>query len=328
MKKKYYLIIGLIFIMGSIDAGHAQLSAAVRDQPGHSLKTESITKSLKLVLEELGNKYGTDILYMDKNLAGVKVNVNDIDFSKPFETNLNILLSQTELKFKSTPSGGYVITNKEPKQRSKSIKENGGGEFKQGFQEINPLIQENATPELNLNVPGIRISKPALSVSGIISDAETGLPLIGATVLVKGTSDGTSTDVDGRYTISVPDANAVLVFSYIGYLNQEITVGNQSNLNVSLNPDIQSLNEVVVVGYGAVKKIDLTGAVDQLQSKDIIRANPVQAARAIQGQVAGATVTKSSNKPGAPYSITIRGENTINNSTQPLVVIDGLMGEI
>ena len=326
MKKKYYLIIGLIFIMGSIDAGHAQLSAAVRDQPGHSLKTESITKSLKLVLEELGNKYGTDILYMDKNLAGVKVNVNDIDFSKPFETNLNILLSQTELKFKSTPSGGYVITNKEPKQRSKSIKENGGGEFKQGFQEINPLIQENATAELNLNVPGIRISKPALSVSGIISDAETGLPLIGATVLVKGTSDGTSTDVDGRYTISVPDANAVLVFSYIGYLNQEITVGNQSNLNVSLNPDIQSLNEVVVVGYGAVKKIDLTGAVDQLQSKDIIRANPVQAARAIQGQVAGATVTKSSNKPGAPYSITIRGENTINNSTQPLVVIDGLMG--
>ena len=113
MKKKHYLIIGLIFIMGSIDAGYAQLSAAVRDQPGNNLISESISKSLKVVLIELGNKYGTDILFMDKNLAGIKVNVNEVDFSKPFETNLNILLSQTELKFRTTPSGGYVITNKD-----------------------------------------------------------------------------------------------------------------------------------------------------------------------------------------------------------------------
>ena len=143
MKKKHYLIIGLICIMGSLDAGHAQLSAAVRDQPGNSFNSESITKSLKVVLIELGNKYGTDILFMDKNLAGLKVNVNEIDLSKPFETNLNNLLSQTELKFKSTPSGGYVITNKDIKQKVKSPKENGGGEFKQGFQEINPLIQDD-----------------------------------------------------------------------------------------------------------------------------------------------------------------------------------------
>ena len=90
MKKKHYLIIGLIFIMGSIDAGHAQLSAAVRDQPGNNLIPESITKSLKVVLIELGNKYGTDILFMDKNLAGIKVSINEIDLSKPFESNLNI----------------------------------------------------------------------------------------------------------------------------------------------------------------------------------------------------------------------------------------------
>jgi TonB-linked SusC/RagA family outer membrane protein len=166
----------------------------------------------------------------------------------------------------------------------------------------------------------------ALKVTGTLTDAETGTALIGATVQVKGTTNGTSTDLDGNYSIDAPDGNATLVFSYIGYINQEIVVGNQSTINVSLVPDVQSLNEVVVVGYGAVRKTDLTGAVDQLQSKDIIRANPVQAARAIQGQVAGATVTKTSNRPGAGYNITIRGENTINNSTQPLVVIDGLMG--
>jgi len=326
MKKKHYLIIGLICIMGSLDAGHAQLSAAVRDQPGNSFNSESITKSLKVVLIELGNKYGTDILFMDKNLAGLKVNVNEIDLSKPFETNLNILLSQTELKFKSTPSGGYVITNKDIKQKVKSPKENGGGEFKQGFQEINPLIQENSGTITNNYLPSVSVSKPELKVTGTLTDAETGTALIGATVQVKGTTNGTSTDLDGNYAIVAPDGNSILVFSYIGYVNQEIVIGNQTTINVSLVPDVQSLNEVVVVGYGAVRKTDLTGAVDQLQSKDIVRANPVQAARAIQGQVAGATVTKTSNRPGAAYSITIRGENTINNSTQPLVVIDGLMG--
>ena len=326
MKKKHYLIIGLICIMGSLDAGHAQLSAAVRDQPGNSFNSESITKSLKVVLIELGNKYGTDILFMDKNLAGLKVNVNEIDLSKPFETNLNILLSQTELKFKATPSGGYVITNKDIKQKVKSPKENGGGEFKQGFQEINPLIQENSGTITNNYLPSVSVSKPELKVTGTLTDAETGTALIGATVQVKGTTNGTSTDLDGNYSIVAPDGNSILVFSYIGYVNQEVVIGNQTTINVSLVPDVQSLNEVVVVGYGAVRKTDLTGAVDQLQSKDIVRANPVQAARAIQGQVAGATVTKTSNRPGAGYSITIRGENTINNSTQPLVVIDGLMG--
>ena len=212
MKKKQYLIIGLISLLGSFYASNAQLSAAVLDHPSKSLISETVTKTL------------------------------------------------------------------------------------------------------------------ALKVTGTLTDAETGTALIGATVQIKGTTIGTSTDLDGTYSIIAPDGNATLVFSYIGYINQEIVVGNQSTINVSLEPDVQSLNEVVVVGYGAVKKMDLTGAVDQLQSKDIIRANPVQAARAIQGQVAGATVTKSSNKPGAPYNITIRGENTINNSTQPLVVIDGLMG--
>ena len=212
MKKKHYLIIGLICLLGSFDAGNAQLSAATHDYPRKSLISENVPNSL------------------------------------------------------------------------------------------------------------------ALKVTGTLTDAETGTALIGATVQVKGTTTGTSTDLDGTYSIEAPDGNAILVFSYIGYVNQEVVIGNQSTINVSLVPDVQALNEVVVVGYGAVKKMDLTGAVDQLQSKDIIRANPVQAARAIQGQVAGATVTKTSNRPGAAYSITIRGENTINNSTQPLVVIDGLMG--
>jgi hypothetical protein len=195
MKKKHYLIIGLICIIGSIDAGHAQLSAAVREQPRNSMISETVTKSLKVVLIELGNKFGTDILFMDKNLSGIKVNVNEIDYSKPFETNLNLILSQTELKFKATPSGGYVITNKEIKPKTKSIKENVGGEFKQNFDEINPLIQEQASNGIQINTPMISVTVPEIKISGTITDAETGAGLIGATILIKGTSEGTSTDV-------------------------------------------------------------------------------------------------------------------------------------
>src|SRR5690606_16149944 len=113
--------------------------------------------------------------------------------------------------------------------------------------------------------------------------------------------------------------------SFIGYVREEITVGTRTRLDVVLKTDNLLLNETVIVGYGEVKKSDLTGAVSSLQPSDIVRGNPPMAAKAIQGQIAGATVTKSSNRPGAGYGITIRGENTINFSTQPLDVIDGLM---
>lgn len=327
MKKKLYLLIlGFLSNLGNIDAGYAQLSAVSSEQAANNLVSETATKSLKVALIELGNKFRKDILFMDKNLNGIKVTVKEMDGSKSFEAHLDLLLSQTDLKYKMTSSGGVVITTKEVKQKVKSTKEGGKGATLQHFEELKPQKQELSGPNIRQEDKEVLNLLPDRIISGTITDAETGAALIGATILIKGTSIGTSTDVDGKFTLSIPDDNTIIVFSYIGYLNQEVTVGNQSNFNVSLSADVQSLNEVIVIGYGAVKKMDLTGAVDQLQSKDIIRANPVQAARAIQGQVAGATVTKTSNKPGAPYSITIRGENTVNNSTQPLVVIDGLMG--
>lgn len=164
-----------------------------------------------------------------------------------------------------------------------------------------------------------------LPVKGSIKD-EKGESIVGASVIIKGTGRGTTTDVEGRFSFSVPNENAAIVVSFIGYETQELAVGNRTVFDIVLKADLKQLEEVVVVGYGEIKKADLTGAVAQIQTKDITRANPVVAARAIQGQVAGATVTKSSNRPGAGYSITIRGENTINNSTEPLIVIDGLIG--
>ncbi|RRB02869.1 TonB-dependent receptor [Larkinella rosea] len=164
-----------------------------------------------------------------------------------------------------------------------------------------------------------------IPVKGSVKD-EKGEAIIGASIIIKGTNRGTTTAADGSFSLSVDNPGSALIFSFIGYETQNIEVGNRTNFDIVLMADLKQLEEIVVVGYGEIKKTDLTGAVASVQSKDIVRANPVVAARAIQGQVAGATVTKSSNKPGAGYSITIRGENTINNSTEPLVVIDGLIG--
>jgi TonB-dependent starch-binding outer membrane protein SusC len=174
----------------------------------------------------------------------------------------------------------------------------------------------------NVQTAPIILEKP---IKGIVKD-DKGESIVGASITVKGTSKGTTSDVNGNFSLSVPNESDLLIVSFVGYESQEVSVGNRTNFEIALKPDLKQLDEVVVVGYGEQKKRDLTGALSSIQSKDIVRANPTLAARAIQGQVAGATVTKSDNRPGSGYNITIRGENTINNSTAPLVVIDGLMG--
>ena len=163
------------------------------------------------------------------------------------------------------------------------------------------------------------------SIKGNIQD-DQGEVIVGASVTIKGTFIGTASDVDGNFSLNIPNENDAIIVSFVGYESQEVVIGNQTIFNIILKPDLKQFDEIVVVGYGAVKKRDLTGAMSSVQSQDIVRANPVLAAKALQGQVAGATVTRTDNRPGSGFNITIRGENTINNSTAPLVVIDGLMG--
>jgi TonB-dependent starch-binding outer membrane protein SusC len=188
------------------------------------------------------------------------------------------------------------------------------------------LKRDNSQSSLD-SAPSLEaeVIAPKRLVRGTVVD-ERNAPLPGVSVVVKNTQRGSSTDANGAFEVDVPNDQAVLVFSFVGYLKQEITVGSQSTISIQMKPDENALDEVVVVGYGTVEKSDLTGAVGSIQTRDIVRANPVMASKALQGQVAGLTVTRQNNRPGVGYSITIRGENTINNSTEPLVVIDGLMG--
>jgi TonB-linked SusC/RagA family outer membrane protein len=164
-------------------------------------------------------------------------------------------------------------------------------------------------------------------VTGRVLNNETGAASTGASINVKGSDKGTVADQDGKFSLNVPvKGTSVIVVSAVGFASQEVTVGSQSNLVIKLVTESKAMDDIVVIGYGTVKKKDLTGAVASLSSADIVRANPVNATQALQGQVPGVVVTKASNLPGQAFSIDIRGENTISGITEPLVVIDGLIG--
>ena len=164
-------------------------------------------------------------------------------------------------------------------------------------------------------------------VTGVVVDA-TGEPVIGANVVVKGTTNGTITDFDGNYTIEGVSASDVLVFSYIGYLSQEITVGNQAAINVTLSEDSQALEEVVVVGYGVMRKSDVTGSIGVAKGDDLTKNQNFSALDNLRGKVSGVNIFSNSSQPGA-YSnrVVIRGMATINASSNPLYVVDGVVME-
>lgn len=163
-------------------------------------------------------------------------------------------------------------------------------------------------------------------VTGKITDA-TSAPLPGVNILIKGTSSGTVSDSNGDYSIEVSDPNAVLVFSFIGHVTQEIALAGQTRIDVKLVEDTQTLSEVVVVGYGTQRKSDLTGAVGQVTSKEVLERPVSNVLQGLQGRVAGVNVFLNSGAPTASPRVVIRGMGTINSSSSPLYVVDGVVME-
>ena len=159
------------------------------------------------------------------------------------------------------------------------------------------------------------------TLKGVIVD-ETDTPLIGATVQVKGTSTGSITDFDGNYTIKA-NKGAVITFSYIGYKTQEIKFTGQPTVNIKMVPDNQTLDEVVVVGYGTMKRSDLTGSVASIAAKDVEGFKTSSVAGALGGQISGVQITSTDGTPGAGFSINIRGVGTLTGDSSPLYIVDG-----
>jgi len=169
------------------------------------------------------------------------------------------------------------------------------------------------------------IASMAVNITGRVTD-DDGQPLPGATIQIKGTTAGTVTDANGDYKLSVPDNNATLVFSYVGYVTQEIAVGNLTVIDVALSLSVAELGEVVVVGYGSVKKSDLTGSISSIRPAELTQLPTQRVDQALQGRTSGVYILNTDGSPGGNTMIRIRGLNSINGGNEPLIVIDGLQG--
>jgi len=170
------------------------------------------------------------------------------------------------------------------------------------------------------------LQAPAAELEGLVTDS-TGTPLIGVSVKVKGTDKGVITDAKGRFTLQLSDQNAVLVFSYIGYLQREVSVNGQTSIHVVLRSSENKLEQLVVVGYGTEKKSDLTGAISQIGNEYIASRPSSSVVSSLQGLLPGLNIQSNNGDPGATPDINVRGFNSINGGS-PLVLIDGVEGDI
>jgi len=192
------------------------------------------------------------------------------------------------------------------------------------FKQVNRNIIVKKNDAGKRDAPNVEIVIQGLTVTGRVTSSEDDSGLPGANVIVKGTARGTVTDIDGNYTVDVPDENAVLVFSSVGYTTVEVEVGNQTVIDIVLKVDVTALEEVVVVGYGTQKKITVTGAVVDVKGDELVKSPAIDMTNSIAGRLPGVVAIQTGGEPGYDGSdIKIRGTNTLGNA-DPLIVIDGI----
>lgn len=252
------------------------------------------------------------------NSQNAKVNLNENQV--PLEMVLNKIEDQTEYLFLSNRNIDLS------RKVTVNVKDTSVGEV------LNDVLKDSG---LTFKMEGVNIilspQKTYLNkgkeenkkkVTGTVVD-QNNIPVIGANIVVKGTSNGTVTDMDGKYTLSVPK-NSVLTVSYIGYVNQEIRVGTNSIINISLVENTQALDEVLVVGYGTMKKSDLTGSIANVNQEKLKNLPATSIDLKLVGQVAGVQIQQVSGAPGAGTAIKIRGNGSISAGNEPLYVVDGM----
>lgn len=303
----------------------AQLLANARQQPAYTTPAEqSRMRKLKDVLNELKNQHRVDILFFGRNIERYEVAADSYNPSKPLEPTLIQLLGPLNLIFKKSGRGGYVITesgSNQPTRQQEKKASNGPNTFMLGDW---PTAGGSDVPKSILE----KAATVQLTVSGKVTSTDDNEPMPGVSILVKGLQQGTTTDIDGAYTLNVPDENSVLIFSFVGYLAQEVTVGNRKEISISLQTDTKALSEVVVVGYGTQKKINLTGSVATVDSKQLADRPITNISSALQGTLPGVTVIQQSGQPGRDNGIIrVRGVGTMNNAA-PMVVVDGVISSM
>lgn len=282
-------------------------------------------RPLLAVLEELGEKYQIFFTYDPKAVETVNV---EFEFKKNESLGLaiNRLLSPTNLSFESYGEKYYVIYEK-TKQGNRDVKK-----IRRHLDKIESLEKKgNLSLERKELEPLKQLKKihqtvvswnPRITVTGKVT-AEDGEALIGVSILVKGTNTGAVTDVDGTYSIELEDDNSTLVFSYTGYLAQEIAVAGRASIDVVLATDAKVLDEVVVVGYGSQKKVNLTGAVSSITSDELAQRPIASVGQGLQGLIPNLNISIRNGDPTTSADFNIRGYESINGGS-PLILVDGV----
>ena len=295
----------------------AQSSSLASAQPFVSSPMQSETISLMQVLDEIKQQHQVTFGYQENLLRGKEVYTTAWK-GKRLEEALRQVLKPHDLEFKCLDAVHYVIRPHRPHRLAK-LK----------GQSLYPSVPAHPPVASTQLLSGLAsptaAARPLVekTISGIVTDQSTSEPLPGVNILAKGTATGTVTDVEGNYRLTVADEVTTLVFSSIGYETVEETISDRSTINVELAPDIQSLSEVVVVGYGTQKKLNLTGAVSAIQSEDLQNRPITSASQALQG-MQGVYINQVGGQPGNDAAtIRVRGVGTLNNNN-PLVLVNGI----
>ena len=259
-------------------------------------------------LRELEQKYNVTFGYAPDALSNLYVTSTVWTQASDLKTALTALLTPLNLTYRQVKKGVFII---------KPVKTASTGGTSS---EMNSPLANPSLASTNVLETGFPVA--AFPVKGRVT-GDNGESVPGVSIILKGSGTGTVTDVNGGYSLNLPDATGTLVFSYIGYVTQEVAVNNRSTIDVVLKTDIQQLGEVVVVGYGTQEKKDVTGAISAVKGADIQNLPTGGAQQALQGRAAGVNVIRNGGAPGNAGSIRIRGLGTVNNA-DPLIVIDGV----
>ncbi|MBD0254271.1 MAG: SusC/RagA family TonB-linked outer membrane protein [Cytophagales bacterium] len=274
---------------------------------------------LKKVLTQLESRYQVHFAFEKKIVDGKYVNADQVT-AQGLEETLDGLLTPLNLRYKKLDGNLFVIQPEADVRHIEPVKEGSGPQQP----ETNAGNSTSYLNPVNVQLMNSAIRRVDITVAGrVTDDAGAGLP--GVTVLVKGTTTGTATDAEGNYSITAPDPNGTLTFSYIGYVTQEVPINNRTSLNVTLATDVQALSEVVVIGYQTVRKQDLTGAVSVINPATANRIASNSVVESLQGLAPGVTV-RSGGAPGQMSRVEIRGAASFTN-TDPLYVIDGMIAD-
>ncbi|MCU0352515.1 MAG: TonB-dependent receptor [Cytophagales bacterium] len=303
MNRYIRYLLGVLLLTAQANAAPLQAVATLNVHPDGW--GQSAGRPLQKVLQEIQRRHK---VYFNFDAATVqkKTVAREVKLTDNVEENLRNVLHPLQLRFEKIGDHFYSI-----------------------YPEMRDVPSPGTAPATE-NPNGLAsmdrqsIAQPAaVAVTGTVTD-EKGETLAGVAVVEKGTTNGTATSADGKYSLSVANENAVLVFSFIGYTTEEVTVGNRTTVNVTMIPDIKSLTEVVVVGYGTQVKKDVTGSIASVKAADIRDIATTSADALLQGKAAGVQVVQNSGQPGAEVFVRVRGSASLRADSRPLYVIDGV----